>query len=159
MPSDLFFNDWKSLARVLIATPFAYVALVFLLRATGKRTLSKLNAFDLVITVALGSTLASVITSKSIALAEGVLALALLVALQFVVTALSVRVRWIDNLVKSEPTLLCRSGKPLEGAMRRQRVTHAELLTAVRESGAERLDEAEAVFLETDGTLTAILRR
>ncbi len=92
---------------MLIVAPLAYIALVLLLRISGKRTLTKLNAFDLVITVALGSTLATSVLSKQTTLAEGVLAFAVLIVLQFVVTWTSVRWRPVEDLVKSEPTLCC----------------------------------------------------
>lgn len=55
----------------------AYFALLLMLRASGTRTLSKMNAFDFVVTVAFGSTLATVMLSEDVALAEGGLALAL----------------------------------------------------------------------------------
>ena len=55
-----------------------YVALIALLRISGKRTLAKLNALDLVVTVALGSTLATVLLSSTVALVEGITTLALL---------------------------------------------------------------------------------
>ena len=58
-----FFDNWQSLAHTAWSGLLAYTLLVVLLRTSGKRTLSKLNAFDLVVTVALGSTLASVMTS------------------------------------------------------------------------------------------------
>lgn len=159
MPPDAFFDSWSGLLRVLVVGVAAYASVVLLLRVTGKRTLSKLNAFDLVVTVALGSTLASVITSKSVPLAEGVAALALLILLQLVVTWLSVRSRWFDRMIKAEPTLLLRKGELLHEAMRRERVNKDEVLSAIRAAGGRDLDEAEAVFLETDGTLAAILRR
>ncbi len=50
----MFFNYWFGILRVLVIGTLAYIALVVLLRATSKRTLSKLNAFDPVVTVALG---------------------------------------------------------------------------------------------------------
>ena len=56
----MLFDSWAGLGRTLLVGPLAYVALVLLLRISGKRTLTKLNAFDLVVTVALGSTLATV---------------------------------------------------------------------------------------------------
>jgi uncharacterized membrane protein YcaP (DUF421 family) len=77
----MLFDSWAGLGRVLVVGTLAYVALVLLLRISGKRTLTKLNAFDLVVTVALGSTLATVLLSKSVALAEGALALCLLISL------------------------------------------------------------------------------
>ena len=86
MDESMVFSSWAGLLRVLIVGTLAYVALVLLLRVSGKRTLSKMNAFDLVVTVALGSTLATVILSKDVALTEGVTAFALLIGLQFGIT-------------------------------------------------------------------------
>lgn len=102
----MFFNDWTSLLRVVIVGILAYLALVFLLRISGKRTLSKMNAFDLIVTVALGSTLATVLLSRDTALAEGVVAFALLISLQYIITWLSVRSQRVAKLVKAEPSLL-----------------------------------------------------
>ncbi len=65
-----FFNGWESLARILVMGLLAYATLIVFLRMSGNRTLSKMNAFDLIVTVALGSTLATVLLSKDIALAD-----------------------------------------------------------------------------------------
>ena len=120
MWDETFFTSWSGLARVAVVGVAAYIALVVMLRVSGKRTLSKLNAFDLIVTVALGSTLATIILSKDVALAEGLVALGLLVALQFLVTWTSVRWPVIDRIVKSEPAVLLRHGNCLETAMRRE---------------------------------------
>ncbi|SCY93535.1 DUF421 domain-containing protein [Microvirga guangxiensis] len=152
----MFFDSWAGLGRVLAVGTLAYVALVAILRISGKRTLTKLNAFDLVVTVALGSTLATVLLSKSIALAEGVLAMALLVLLQFVITWLSVRSPGFQNLVKSEPTLLMHQGRFLEGAIRSQRITRDEVMAALRSNGVTDVADVAAVILETDGTMAVI---
>src|SRR4051794_24742339 len=63
----MFFHSWAALGRVLLVGPLAYVALVLLLRVSGKRTLTKLNAFDLVVTVSLGSTLATMAEQLGVA--------------------------------------------------------------------------------------------
>ena len=88
---DFIFDGWSGLGRVALSAALAYLALVVFLRFSGKRTLTKLNAFDLVVTIALGSVLASVITSRSVPLAEGVFALFLLIFFQFLVTWAAVR--------------------------------------------------------------------
>ena len=152
----MFFDNWAGIARVVVVGTLAYAALVFLLRVSGKRTLSKLNAFDLVITVALGSTLATVLLSKDVALAEGVTALALLVVLQFVVAWLTVRISAVNRLVKSEPVLLFYRGAFLRDAMRRERVTEDELRASVRETSVGSMDEVEAIVLETAATISVI---
>jgi uncharacterized membrane protein YcaP (DUF421 family) len=152
----MFFDSWFGLLRVLVVGTLAYGALVAMLRMSGKRTLTKLNAFDLVVTVALGSTLATVLLSKSVVLAEGVLAMALLVLLQFVITWLSVRSPGFRNLVKSEPTLIMHQGEFLDGAMRAQRITQDEIMAALRSNGVMDASQAAAVVLETDGSITVI---
>lgn len=70
--------------RTLVVGVLTYVTLVIFLRISGKRALSKMNAYDLVVTVALGSTLASALVTKDVALADGALAFALLIGLQFI---------------------------------------------------------------------------
>ena len=152
----MIFDSWSGLGRVLLVAPLAYIALVAILRTSGKRTLTKLNAFDLVVTVALGSTLATVLLSKSVALVEGVLAMALLVFFQFAITWLAVRVPWVNGLIKSEPTLLLHNGEFLEQALRMQRVTKDEVLSAIRASGISDVSGVRAVVLETDGSLSVL---
>ncbi|WP_174802358.1 DUF421 domain-containing protein [Martelella limonii] len=154
----MFFDNFAGILRVLVIGGLAYVALVVMLRVSGKRTLSKLNAFDLVVTVALGSILATVTLSKSVPLAEGAAALALLIFLQFAITWLSVRFSVINHLVKSEPTLVARDGEFLRQAMQSQRLTEDEVRAAVRASGNEGLDAISSVILETDGSLSVVPR-
>jgi uncharacterized membrane protein YcaP (DUF421 family) len=155
----MIFESWSSLLRVVVVGMLAYAALVALLRASGKRTLTKLNAFDLVVTVALGSTLATVLLNRSVALVDGVAAFALLIGLQWLVAFLSVRSSRFGALVKSEPTLLLHRGRFLDDAMRAQRVTRGEVLSALRASGLTRREDAAAVVLETDGSLSVIETR
>jgi uncharacterized membrane protein YcaP (DUF421 family) len=155
----MFFDTWFGLIRVVVIGVTAYAALVMLLRVSGKRTLGRMNAFDLVVTVALGSAFATVVLDKSVPLAEGVVAFALLIALQFVITWLSVRVRWVRALVKSEPTLLVSDGAYLDNAMSAQRVTREEVEAALREQGVSGVETVACVVLETDGTLSVIPER
>jgi uncharacterized membrane protein YcaP (DUF421 family) len=67
----MFFQSWSGLARVLVIGFCAYAGLLVMLRVSGKRTLSKMNAFDFVVTVAFGSTIGTILLSKDVALAEG----------------------------------------------------------------------------------------
>ena len=152
----MVFDSWYDLVRVLVVGTATYVGLILLLRTTGKRTLSKMNAFDLVVTVALGSTLASSILSSDVSISEGLLAFALLCLLQFVVAWLSVRSERFRDLIKAEPTLLFHRGRYLPAQLRRERVTREEVLAAVRSEGNAQMEDVEAVVLETDGSLSVI---
>jgi uncharacterized membrane protein YcaP (DUF421 family) len=158
MTDPIFFDSWFGLLRVVVVGVSAYALLIVMLRVSGKRTLSKMNAFDLIVTVALGSTLATVLLTDSVPLAEGAVAFALLICLQFAITWLSVRWPWFQDMIKAEPTLLVHDGRYLEAALRRQRVTREEIAAALRASGKSDLSEVHSVVLETDGSMTVIPR-
>jgi uncharacterized membrane protein YcaP (DUF421 family) len=151
-----WFDSWQGPLRVAAVGTAAYVALLCVLRLSGKRTLAKFNAFDFVVTVALGSTLATVLVDRSVPLAEGVAALALLVALQFAVAWLSVRSGVVRRAVRSEPTLLLHRGRFLDDALRRERVTRDTVESALRSAGIVDLAAVQAVVLETSGDLAVV---
>lgn len=155
----MLFDGWYDLLRILVVGVCAYAGLVILLRLTGKRTLSKMNAFDLVVTVALGSTLASALLTSDVSLSEGLLAFAVLCLLQYALSFASVRWWWFEKLVKAEPTLLFFRGRHLDAALRRQRVTRDEVMAAIRASGSPTLETVDAVVLETDGSLSVVAGR
>ncbi|QDC08416.1 DUF421 domain-containing protein [Oceanicola sp. D3] len=154
--SEMLFQGWSGILRTVIVGALGYLFLVVALRISGKRTLAKLNAFDLVVTVAFGSTLAAILLNEDIALAEGATALTLLIALQYAVTSLSVRSSTFARAVRSEPSLLLRDGAPLERAMRAARVTREELETVARREGHRDLSEVAAVILESDGSFSVM---
>lgn len=153
---NIFFSSWHSLLRTALVALMAYTLLVFLLRVSGKRTLSKMNAFDFVVTIALGSTLATVILNKSVALADGVLAFFLLIFFQLVITWLSARFAAVSHLVKAQPALLLYRGELLRDSMRRERIAEDEIYAIIRQKGLASYKEVDAVVLETDGSLTVI---
>lgn len=152
----MFFSDGYSMLRILAVGVCAYVGLIALLRLYGKRSLSQFNAFDFVVTVALGSTLATMLLSKQTALADGLLAFVVLLSLQFALTWSAVRSEAVDRLVKSDPRLLVYRGTFLSEALRRERVAEHEVRNAVRNHGLARMDQVEAVVLETDGRISVL---
>lgn len=154
----ILFDSWKGMAGVLLVGAAAYVLLLAFLRVSGKRTLSKMNAFDLIVTVALGSTLATALLDRSVPLAEAALAFALLIALQFAITWLSVRSQHFEHFIKASPTLLYHKGSYLEDAMRRQRVTRREIEAAARQAGHPGMESVQSVVLETDGAMSVLAR-
>lgn len=112
----------------------------------------------LVVTVALGSTLATILLNRDVSLAEEALALALLVVLQLVSARASVRSRRFRCLIKAEPTLLLSDGRMLNDAMAGQRVTESEVLQAIRSKGIGAVEDVTAVILETNGRFSVLSR-
>jgi uncharacterized membrane protein YcaP (DUF421 family) len=157
--SNIFFDGWPKLGRSLVLAVLAYGALVFLLRVSGKRTLSKMNVFDFVFVVALGSTLAATILSPGVTLADGVLALSALIGLQILLSWLCTRSHLLDRLINGEPALLLHRGRFLREAMGRERVTEEEMRAAVRNRGLASFDDVESIVLETDGTFSVVWQK
>jgi uncharacterized membrane protein YcaP (DUF421 family) len=153
---SMFFDGWHDIFRVVVLGVLSYGGLVAFLRISGARTLSKLNAFDLAVTVALGSTLATALLSSDVSLVEGLTALALLILLQFLVAWGLVRSRLVGRLVKAEPVLLVSNGHLLPERLRQGRVAPEEVYQAVRARGRGDLHDVAAVVMETDGSFSVI---
>jgi len=115
-----------------------------------------MNAFDFVVTIAIGTTLASTILDGSIALTDGLTALAVLIVLQFIISWLSSRSQKINRIAKSEPKLLCYKGDFIYDALKRERIVESEIMQSLRSKGYSSLEEADAVVLETNGNLSII---
>jgi uncharacterized membrane protein YcaP (DUF421 family) len=152
----MLFDNLSGLARVVAMSVLAYGSLVLILRFAGKRSLAKLNAFDFVVTVALGSTLATVLLTSQVAFLEGLLAFAMLAALQWVVSRLSVASPFFRDLVRSRPRLLVEEGRLCRKAMAEERVTQEEIEAAIRAGGIGHIEQVGAVVLETDGNMSVI---
>ncbi len=155
----MFFESWNDFGRIALVGLCAYATLVLLLRVYGKRTLTQMNAFDLVVNVALGSILATTLLSRDAVWAEGMFALLLLVSLQFCLTWVCARWEAFRGLIASSPTLVLHDGKFLDDVMRRERVSQSDVMHALRNSGLHQVEQARAVVLETDGRFSVIERQ
>lgn len=154
--SEIFYNDAQTVLSTAAKGLLIYIALIVMLRITGKRSLSKFNIFDFVITIALGSVFASTLTSSDVKLAQSITAIIVLLGGQYLISQLALRSDGFEKLIKSDPALLFSGDSFNAATMKRERVTEREVLQAVRNSGAASLDGVEAVILETDGTMSVI---
>lgn len=137
-------------------TAAGYGAMVIILRVSGKRTLSKMNAFDFIVTIALGSTMASIALNKNIPLADGVAAVSIFVFLQYLLTWISVRIKFFKTLITSKPSLIFYKGSYLHEAMKQERITVEEVQCAGRNKGYSTLDEIDMIILEATGEFTLL---
>lgn len=155
----IFFESWGSIFHIIFTSTISYVYLIVVLLISGKRTLSKMNAFDIVVTIALGSVFATAILSReTIPVFNVFTALTILVLLQFTVTWCSVRSKKFAQLVKSSPCIIFHNGKIIEKNVRKERLTLEEIQSALRKNGVDSLENTQTVILETDGSLTVIAK-
>ena len=152
--SPFFFESWYNVGRTVTLSVVGFLAMITLLRVSGKRTLSKLNVFDFVFVVAVGSVFAASIMEKDVTLIEGIAALATLVGIQIGLAELAARSALAERIINGEPTLLLSKGKFIPRALKRERVTEEEVRAAIRGKGVTRVEDVDAVVIENDGTLT-----
>ena len=152
--APFFFQNWYNVERTITLSIVGYAALFTMLRVSGKRTLSKLNVFDFVFVVAVGSVFASMIISKDVTLIEGIAAMGTLMLIQLVLAELAARFPKLERIINGEPTLLLSNGKFIPQALKKERVTEEEVRGAIRGEGVTRVEDVDAVTMENDGTLT-----
>lgn len=152
--APIFFSDWYNVGRSVVIAAVGFLALIIILRVSGKRTLSKMNVFDFVFVVAVGSVFAATIVEKDVTLLEGLVALTTLVVIQVALAAIAARSKRFERLINGEPTLVFSRGQFLRASLRSEHLTEEEVRAAIREQGVTRVEDVDAVVLENDGTLT-----
>jgi len=157
MSSPVFyFGGWTPIVRIVVVGVVMYVALVAFLRLSGSRSLSDMSAFDFIVTVAIGSAFGRALTARKVALVEALVAFALLVALQYVVTWVQVRWPAAQRGVTNPPALLYFDDDFVDHELRRERVTESEVHAAVRKKGFADASEVDAVVLESSGEFSVV---
>jgi uncharacterized membrane protein YcaP (DUF421 family) len=147
----------QGLVRALVLLAAGYAAIAFLVRISKGKTLAKMNAFELFVTVALGGLLVGGLFRPELPLGYLLGGAGFLVLLQAGLTFLARRLRRNDFFA-GEPALLFRRGHFLRGNMRRYRVSEDEVVRALRAGGWKNYHDVEAAVLEADGTIAVFGR-
>ncbi len=150
------FQNWTELGRIALTALFIYAALILYIKVVGIRSISQLNNFDWVVTVAVGSAVASVILFKDVVLFDGLTAIFALLISQYLLVRLSLKSKKIMRSVHQHPVLLFHNGQFLHEVMQRERVMKGEILSAIRQEGYSDLAEIAAVVLEPNANLSVI---
>lgn len=138
----------------VIRSVVVYFFLIGLLRLAGKRTLGSFNSFDLVVLLLLSNTVQNAIIGNDNSLAGGLIGAVVLVAINYGVVWFLYRHRTVDHVVEGGATILMRRGAFEEENLRKQLVTHAEILAAARRQGIDHLSDVCIARLETGGSVT-----
>ena len=151
----LFFKDWTAVLHVVICAVISFITLFIFIRISGKRTLAKLNAFDFVVTVTLGSTLSSMILKK-VPLVEGGAGLIVIIVLQYVLALMAKKSVRMERVINSSPTLVFYNGHFLQEAMDREVITKEEVYAEIRKYRIHKLEDVQAVVMELNGGFTVV---
>ncbi len=152
-----FTSSWATVGFVAASTAAIYLTTLVAVRIAGRRTVSQMSAFDVVVTIALGTLLSSTAVSPTPSYAHGVTALVTLLMLQIGVAAIRQRVPRLRRIVDFAPRVLLRDGQPQLGMSPfGPQLTHDELLSRLRQRGVLSLDDAAVVILEPNGKVSVV---
>lgn len=152
----VFYDGAGGLIRTVLSAAMLYIAVIVAVRVFGKRSTSQMNNFDWIVTVAIGSLMASGVLLSDVTVFESVAAIYVLFALQWSLTKIMLNSDIFTKIVKSEPTLIVHKGKILLGAMKQERLSEAEIHAAVRGAGLSRIEDVQWIILETNSSLSVI---
>lgn len=155
---SMFFAGWESVGRIVLLAACTYVGLVAALRLLGEQALAKMSAYDLIITIALGSIVASIPLSKDVTLADGAAVVATYLGLQAVTRWGTQRWWEVERTVKTRPRVVLWEGELVPKQVKAAQVTEAEIRAAARMAGYASLDRLLAIVLENDGSWSVVPR-
>jgi uncharacterized membrane protein YcaP (DUF421 family) len=142
-------------AEKIVRTIVVYFFLIIGLRVAGKRELTQLNPFDLVVLLLLANTVQNAIIGEDNSLVGGILGAATLLALNAILVRALFHWGKLDK-IEGQPDLLIRNGRIVRPHLERELITLHELEAAARRQGIESLAHVKHCRLETGGALTFI---
>jgi len=142
--------------RVLVLAPLSYIAIAAVIRLAGKRVLSNMNPFDLLVDVAIGSTIATFVLDRTVTFWQGMLALTVPLAMQFGIAWTSSHSKRFEKGLKQHPAMLLLDGEMLHEMMHHEMITEDEVREAARKAGLVSLRQAKAIVLEVDGVISVV---
>ena len=130
---------------------------LLLTRVLGKRELSSLEPFYLILLIVLGDAIQQGLTQDDYSVTGGIIAVSTLALLQVLTSFLSFRFSFLRPLLEGEPVVIVQDGKPIEKNLRRERLTLDEVAAEARQSAQiESLDKVKWAVVETNGTISFI---
>lgn len=156
MFSEWTMTGWPQVALIALSATAMYLSVILLTRLAGVRSFSKMSGFDFAVTVAIGSVLASVITSKTPPIASGVAALVCLFGLQIGMAILRSRFPVLQSLADNKPRLIMIGSEIQHDQLKKAKMTENDLWGKLREANVFRFSQILAVIAETTGDVCVL---
>ena len=142
--------------ELVLRTAVVYVLLWAVIRGTGKRELSELGPFDLVLLIVLGDVVQQAVTQEDMSITGGLIVLSTMALIVVAVGELIRRSARARRIVEGNPTTVVRHGVTESEAMRVERLPMADLLEAARSKGIDDLASVRYAILEPNGRFSFI---
>lgn len=150
--------DLTSLSGIALRTAIVFVLLVPGVRLTGKRQIGEMNLHDLLMIMILANAVQNAMTAGNPHLSAAIVAAGTLILLGWLLAVVVGRHPTWQKWIMGAPAVLVQDGRILPRNMRREGVSEAELMVAVREQGLAELAHVKLAVLEIDGEISVVPR-
>ena len=144
---------------IALRSIFLFFFVLLLTRIIGRRELSSLEPFDLILLIVLGDAIQQGLTQDDYSVTGAMIVIGSFAVLQVATSYVSFRIPWLRPALDGHPVVLLEDGKPIERNLRRERMTVDELVVAARQQQITSLDEVQWAVLETNGKISFIEKK
>jgi uncharacterized membrane protein YcaP (DUF421 family) len=140
------------IAEKILRPVIVYLCLIVFLRVFGKRELAQLNPFDLVVLLSLSNTVQNAMIGDDNSVTGGIIGALSLLAINWLLMWVLYRAPKVNQALEGSPTTLIKDGIVDVAAVKKESLTHEELITALNRNGFNDPAEVELCILEPNGT-------
>lgn len=150
---EILKNDYLS---IIISSVAVYLFMIFAIRLFGKKELSQLSVIDLVFILLISNSVQNAMVGSNTTLWGGLVAASALFVFNFVMKQAIYRFPSLSKFIQGEAIMLVYKGNMKIDNMHRTRITHEELMEAVREHGVNSISDVDLAILEVDGNISIL---
>ena len=151
---ELGLPAWELMARAVIV----YFAVLVMVRLSGKRTIGQFSPFDVIVLLLLSEAAQGSLTGQEHSVPGGLIVIATLIALNWLIAFLSARNRKFESLIEGDPVTLIKDGVRREDAIKRNNILEGDLAEAMRSQQIRHIGDVEWAVLEPDGNISFFKR-
>ena len=138
---------------------FLYFFIYLLTRVVGRRELSSLGPFDIILLIVMGDAIQQGLTQDDYSVVGAVTVITIFALLQVGMSYLSFRSRRLRGVLEGEPLVIIQDGKPIERNMRRERLALDEVMEEARSNGQiASIDEIQFAIIESNGSISFLTK-
>ncbi|HEU4708902.1 MAG TPA: YetF domain-containing protein [Methylophilaceae bacterium] len=141
---------WELVLRAAIM----YIALIVLIRISGKRQIGELSPFDLILLLILSEAVQNAMNAGEESVTGGLILVCTLIGLNSFIGYITYKSKKAEDIIEGKPEILIRNGKLIESVAEDARITESELKSALRENGVFRIEDVKLAILENNGSVT-----
>jgi len=141
---------WELVLRAAIM----YIALIVLIRISGKRQIGELSPFDLILLLILSEAVQNAMNAGEESVTGGLIVVCTLLGLNSFIGYITYKSKKAEDIIEGKPEILIRNGKLIESVAEAARITESELESALRENGVFQIEDVKLAILENNGSVT-----